>query len=94
MSSLEDGCLCPVCSARAKLISASSFKLLIAFPILYLVLEQGKKAGYIHHNPIKYLLFLQGELPNGLYTKVWSDLAFVLHHVIFWSLCVTPPLYG
>ena len=59
---------------------------MMAFPVLYAVLQQAVKAGYISVNPIKYLLFLQGELPNGLYTKAWSDLAFVIHHVIFWSL--------
>jgi hypothetical protein len=75
-------------AAREADSTASAFKLMIAFPILYAVIEQARKAGYVNDNPIKYLLFLQGELPNGLYTKVWSDLAFVCHHIIFWSLYV------
>lgn len=59
---------------------------MIFFPILHLVLEQGVKRGLISVNPVKYLLFLQGQVPNGKYAKAWSDFAFVFHHVIFWSL--------
>ena len=62
---------------------------MITFPILYYAIEQARKAGYVQHNPIKYLLFLQGKLPNGQYTKVWSDPLFVLHNVILWSLYVS-----
>ena len=68
------------------LMEASSFAIMIVFPILYYALESARKAGYIETNYVKYLLFLQGKLPNGLYKKAWSDLFFVLHHVIFWSL--------
>lgn len=72
----------------AELTTASSFAIMITFPILYWIIEQARQVGYVNDNPIKYLLFLQGKLPNGQYTRVWSDLLFVLHHVIFWSLCV------
>jgi acyl-CoA-dependent ceramide synthase len=73
---------------RNELTVASSFIIMSVFPILYYTLEYARKAGIIKTNYVKYLLFLQGKLPNGQYKKAWSDLLFVLHHVIFWSLYV------
>lgn len=72
--------------ASATLTVASAFTIMMVFPVLYVFLEQLVKRDIISVNPVKYLLFLQGQLPNGKYVKVWSDLVFVLHHVIFWSL--------
>ena len=37
-------------------------------------------------NPMSYLLFPQGVLPNGLVTKAWADFSFVAQHIITWSL--------
>ncbi|WRT68271.1 uncharacterized protein IL334_005247 [Kwoniella shivajii] len=36
-------------------------------------------------NPFKYLLFPQGKVPGGGYTKSWYDFVFVANYVVFWS---------
>jgi hypothetical protein len=37
-------------------------------------------------NPFACLLFPQGRLPNGKYTKAWTDFLFLAYYIIFWSL--------
>jgi acyl-CoA-dependent ceramide synthase len=37
-------------------------------------------------NPFASLLFPQGRLPNGKYTKAWTDVLFLAYYIIFWSL--------
>ncbi|RSH88614.1 hypothetical protein EHS25_002841 [Saitozyma podzolica] len=75
-------------TGRWMLIPSSSFLLMLLPVTLYLNHNLLTHYGILGHgtaNPFACLLFPQGRLPNGKYTKAWTDFLFLAYYIIFWS---------
>jgi acyl-CoA-dependent ceramide synthase len=63
---------------------------MLLVPVLYYINHTLLvKAGVLSPNApniVRPLLFLSGKQADGRYAKVWQDVLFVAHQIIWWSL--------